>query len=483
MLNAAERRNSWLIHAGLIVAAVTLMRVILLALNRTDLFVDEAQYWFWGQEMAWGYYSKPPMIGWVIRASTEIGSDAPFWVRLPGPLFHGVTAMILAAIAARRIDPRAAVWVAGLYVTLPMVTVGSALIGTDTIMFPFLATALLAWLRVLDGGAMRWSVVAGAALGIAFLSKYAAMYFVLCAGLATVLPQGRASWRAAVVAALAFVVVISPNLFWNLANGLSTLEHTLDNADWVRDPGARAGLNLSGLGTFLASQFLVFGPVLFGALAWVSLKGGAPDPIRRLMLVFSLPILVLVCVQALLAEAYPNWAAATYLAGLLAVVPWLLRKPRFWLWSTVILHGAFALFIPVATWVGTGWSAASENRLLLERYLGRSEMSARILELAESEGLPVVADDRDVLADLFYANRAGVVPVYALPERGRASNHYALTRSLPADVTGPVLFVTKRGAAPLSCNAKSLGLLAPQTGAYRTRPQAVFRLEASCLRP
>jgi 4-amino-4-deoxy-L-arabinose transferase-like glycosyltransferase len=67
----------WLAPAFAIVAAVTALRLVLLAFNRTDLFVDESQYWLWGQDFAFGYYSKPPLIAWVIGAVTTLaGSDA-----------------------------------------------------------------------------------------------------------------------------------------------------------------------------------------------------------------------------------------------------------------------------------------------------------------------------------------------------------------------------------------------------------------------
>ena len=56
------------------VALVTLWRLALLPFDRADLFVDDAQYWFWGQALDWGYYSKPPLIGWIIRLSTSLGS-------------------------------------------------------------------------------------------------------------------------------------------------------------------------------------------------------------------------------------------------------------------------------------------------------------------------------------------------------------------------------------------------------------------------
>ena len=83
------------------IALVTLWRLALLPFDARDLFVDEAQYWFWGQELAWGYYSKPPLIGWLMRLSTAIGSDAPFWLRLPLPLIHAATAVVVALIGRR----------------------------------------------------------------------------------------------------------------------------------------------------------------------------------------------------------------------------------------------------------------------------------------------------------------------------------------------------------------------------------------------
>ena len=71
MRNNGVTHRSWLWPALIGVGAITLARIILMAFNRTDLFVDEAQYWLWGQDLAFGYYSKPPLIGWVIRGGLE----------------------------------------------------------------------------------------------------------------------------------------------------------------------------------------------------------------------------------------------------------------------------------------------------------------------------------------------------------------------------------------------------------------------------
>jgi len=486
MPNVAARPSEWLPGALAIVLAVTAARVALLAANRTDLFVDEAQYWYWGENLALGYYSKPPLIGWVIRASTELGgSDAAFWVRLPAPIFHAATALILAWIAAARTGRAAALWVAALYITLPMVTVGSQPISTDTIMFPFLAAALGLWLAALDrGGHPGFALAAGAALGLGFLAKYAAIYGAMGAALAAIFMwQGRPGWRAGLLAVAGFLLAISPNVAWNVANGLATLEHTLDNADWVRNPAARAGLNLAGLVEFFLAQFVVFGPVLFAALLWLGLRRGGGVAERQLLLWFSLPVVALVCAQALLSQAYANWAVAAYLPGLLAVVPWLLGKGRAWLWASLALHGAFAALLPLGA-AFPEQLRLEDGRLVYARYLGRAEMSRDILALVPPGGT-LVADGRDILADLFHTGRDADVPIYAEPPHERTDDHYELTRALPEDVSGPVLFVDRDRpeSLPDACGTPApVARFAPEEGAYRGRAYAVWRLPAACLR-
>ncbi len=478
--SAVPETRGWLAPALIGVLAITAARVVLLGWNRTDLFVDEAQYWLWGQELAFGYYSKPPMIGWVIRGVTELtGSDAAFWIRLPGPLFHGATALILGAVAAHLAGARAALVVALGYVTLPMVALASLLISTDTIMVPFLALALWGWLVLLERRSAGLAVLTGVALGLAFLSKYAAIYYLLCAGLAAVLVKG--SWpggRAAGLVLVAFAVTISPNILWNALNGFTTVQHTLDNADWVRDPAARAGLNFAGLAEFFAAQFAVIGPVLFGGLVcMVARWRGLPVQTQRLLL-FTVPIVLLVCGQALLSRAYANWAAAAYLAGCIAVLPWL---PRVWLWVSFAVNGALCLALPLSTTVADTLTFGREQPAL-ERYIGRAEMSRAIVAAARQAGVDtVVASHRGVLADLFYSARDVGLELRALAPEGRAPHHYALKFPYaPGDAR--VLLVEPKGTAhPCPELAEMLPDIAPERGAYRRNPQSVSVVPGSCL--
>lgn len=272
----------------------------------------------------------------------------------------------------------------------------------------------------------------------------------------------------------AFLVASGPNLIWNIANGLTTVQHTLDNANWIRDPAVRAGLNWSSLAEFFGAQFAVFGPILFGSLLLAAGLWRRLDERQQFLLLFALPIIVLVCGQALLSQAYANWAATAYLAGSVAVLPWLTRS---WLIASFVVNGSLCLLFPLAATAPD--VLTRDGQPLLNRYIRRHEMSDAILTAAEAHGLgTIVAGDRDILADLFYSGRDQQVRIYAIPPRGRPQHHYAQNFAYPGQIA-PFLLVLRSSKA-LPCSADKLRILAPETGAYRQHPMALYRAPADC---
>ena len=462
--------SDWITPAFALVIAVTLIRWALLAFDRTDLYVDESQYWLWGQHFAFGYYSKPPLIAWLIGAVTTLaGSDAPFWVRMPGPALHGVTALILAALAARIYSARTAVWVAAAYVTLPMVALGSFTLSTDTAMAPFFAAALYFHRRLIETPLARFAIAAGAMAGIGFMAKYAAIYFLIGVALAAVLRRDqRISLPNTAMILVAFAAVISPNIVWNLGNHLTTLSHTMDNVGWVRQGDPLAGLNLTGPLEFLLSQAAVIGPLLFAGLLIKLI-----NPRAEALAGFVYPPLVVVALQSLLDQAYANWAIAAYFAGTILAVLGLQRWPVL-LWLSLVLNGALALALPV---IATTPSIAIGDRPILLRYLGRAEFSQQIIHLArENRTANIMAASREVLADLFYTGRNSGLAFYAPRPNGRALNHYEQTYPLPSDLTGQLLIVAEQAPA---CTLKTLPLKTDRT-AYRNFAYAAFVVDAEC---
>src|SRR5204862_3903159 len=117
---------------------------------------------------------------------------------------------------------------------------------------------------------------------------------------ARALLRSPALWLALPVA----LVVIAPNILWNIDNGFATFRHTGDNIQG----GGLAFSPVKGL-EFIAAQFGVFGPVAFAVLLLAIARIGAQDTTRadRLMLAFALPPLVLVAGTGFVTRPLANW--------------------------------------------------------------------------------------------------------------------------------------------------------------------------------
>src|SRR5690606_17092404 len=170
--------EAWFPALIAVLGGLLVVRMVALAFNGTDLFFDEAQYWSWSLEPVFGYYSKPPLIAWVIRVATETCGHSEFCIRLPSPIIHSATALVIYAVAARLYDRRVGFWSAVVFATLPGISLSAGIISTDVPLLFFWAVALYALVRLLDSD--RWwpAVLLGVALGLGLNAKYAMVYFL-----------------------------------------------------------------------------------------------------------------------------------------------------------------------------------------------------------------------------------------------------------------------------------------------------------------
>ena len=221
--------------------------------------------------------------------------------------------------------------------------------------------------------------------------------------------------------------------------------------------------------------------MLFGALllGFVQAGQGGGLGATRAFVLFSLPVLGIVCTQALMSKAYANWAVAAYFAGTLIAVPYLLaRAPRL-LPVSLIVNGAIALLLPVLTI--TAPLPDQGGKPLLQRYLGRADLSRQIVETAAANGAGAVyAQDRDILADLFYTGRASGLAFFAPKADGRPHNYYEQMFALP-EMPGQTLYLLP--AAPV-CAGKALAPVAifnTGQGAYSGREIIAYMLPGGCI--
>jgi 4-amino-4-deoxy-L-arabinose transferase-like glycosyltransferase len=269
---------------------------------------------------------------------------------------------------------------------MPAVQLSSLVAATDAPLLFFLGLTIWAWtaLQTAEGRSQAFLAAGvGASLGLAFLSKYAAVYGLIGIGLHLAISaeaRSRLSPGGLALAIGAFAAILAPNVAWNAQHHFATLQHTAANAAW----GGRRLFNLDQLGEFLLAQFGAFGPVSFAVL----IAGSALVAWRRrltsadvLLLCFTLPPFLIVTVQAFVSRANANWSGASYLPGAILVAAWLIRwRARKTLVAALAINAvAAAVFLscvvspPLAERIGAansfkrakGWSEAT--RLILDR--------------------------------------------------------------------------------------------------------------------
>lgn len=384
------------------VGGITAARLLWLSVQSAELYPDEAQYWFWAQHLAFGYYSKPPLVAWLIALTTAIFGDGEFAARISAPLLHAIASGFVFGIGTRLYDGRIGFWSALAYATLPAVSLSALLISTDAVLMPCWAAALYFFIRARESEDWRWWLATGSAIGLGLLAKYAMAYWLISAfGFVLMMKDERRHLPGLLLALAAGLVIVAPNLWWNGTHGFVSILHVRDNAQL----GGRL-FHPVEFAKFVISQFGVFGPIMTAGLVLLCLRpfrlAGAQ---AQLLASFVWPSLLVALVVSLLSRAEPNWAAPAYVAATVLVVYAALA--RGWRRTLIV---SIALHLTAAVVVFGGSEALLASGLTvpgkydpLHRLRGWRTLGSQVGEaLASHPGLKLMADDRELLAALIY---------------------------------------------------------------------------------
>jgi 4-amino-4-deoxy-L-arabinose transferase-like glycosyltransferase len=291
-----------------------------------DLSGDEAQYWDWSRALDLSYYSKGPLVAYIIRASCAIFGDQMWAVRLPALLLAMATSVLMYWLTLRLFkSDRLALGVVLLNHVVPMFVVGSLLMTIDPPYFFCwgLACAFLA-MAVLEEKRWAW-VGVGVALGVGALAKYGMMLWPIGMLIFLLVDRRSRKWLRTIWPwlAMAFAAVfLTLPIVWNSRHDWVTFKHV------AKQTGA-AGQDHFFNGNFwelVESQIGVLGPamaVIFGGAIVYAFGGGrgnrkeelaaeaaSPQRAVRLLLWMGAPVFVLCVVGSMRSKMQVNWPAA-----------------------------------------------------------------------------------------------------------------------------------------------------------------------------
>ena len=428
---------------AIILLVILALRLGLLFLAPWGLHGDEAQYWAWSQEPAFGYFSKPPMIAWVIGATTQIFGHAEWAVRLPAPFLHLATSIMIFLAGRRLFTTQVGYWASLTYALMPAVWLSSYIMSTDATLLLCWAIVLHAWACLRTGAGWARVLQLGLALGFGLLSKYAMMFMIPVLALAVLLdPPSRKALlniNGLCVVALA-VALLMPNLMWNAAHDFATISHTAENASLGHDL-----FNPTEVLSFWTDQLGVFGilpfPLLLMALV-AAVRGKLKRPAIWLALLAALP-LITITLEALLSRANANWAVTAYVTAPILVALWATQTRRRLAWLKWGLIGQTVLVLLIGGLASSesAVDAAGLNNAVKRLRAWPETAEAARAKLSEDKYAFIAVDNRLMFYDLSYYG-VGETELTMWSLNASPAHHASLTDSLP-NTKLPVLILSQ----------------------------------------
>jgi len=297
-----------------------IIKFISIYLTNFDLFGDEAQYWLWSKNLDFGYFSKPPLLPGIIALVCSFFGNSFFVIKMISVLMYCLNSYVIFLISKKlykNLD--LALLTATSFFLMPAVSVSSFLVSTDIILVLFWSLALLQTLIIKEKPSILNFILLGVFVGLAFLAKYAAIYFIVSIifllfekTMKNIFFKNKLFFLSFI---LTFIVIIAPNIIWNMNNNWVTFEHTADNAALDR-----SGLHFTESLKFVGSQIIMVGPLIFLFFIFGFVKNIINDFNTRFLLIFSLPVFVIVLFESFLVRANANWAAVSLISFLILFV-------------------------------------------------------------------------------------------------------------------------------------------------------------------
>ena len=463
----------------IIVLSFILLRVFAIIITPLELSADEAQYWLWSKELNWGYFSKPPMIAWLIHVSNNIFGDYDYSIRIFAPLIHGINALVIFRLSQEINDNYLAHFLSSLiWLTLPIVGVGSFLMSTDTPLMLIWTTSLLVIVKAYNSDNLFLWNLAGLIAGLALYAKYAALYLplgLIIFYISNFQNEKNIRLKGLFLFILNFIIVSLPNVIWNYFNNFHTINHLSSNA--VIDAPS---YSLLGSLTFLMAQVAILGPLLFIVFLLTAYNIKRLNKLSIFLLYFIFPVYILMFIQGFFSEANANWAASA-LPAITILCGYFLSKHIKFAVPTIFSNFFICIFILIVSFNGNlifldlksdplrklkGWNILSED---LKDTISKKKSDV------------VLVDRRGIAAELIYYLRNENIKI-RVPESSKSpSNHYQLHYPLTDKENKIFYYASENSKIPenykVGYNAVKVGVSNVQISKKKNRTINIYLIE------
>ena len=402
--------------------ALLIFKIVAIYLTQFSLYGDEAQYWLWSKSPDLGYYSKPPLLALFLSIHTFFLGDSFFSIKVfPILIYLFISFGIYRICLKLSFSINNSVLCAGSFLIIPATSLSSFLVSTDLLLLLFWSFAMVTVLEIRKKYSTLNFFLLGLFLGLAFLAKYAAVYFFIGLLFLIIIDKKilnilKKNPIRIIVFLVTFLLILFPNIYWNFNNGWITLSHTSDNANLKN-----VNFNFYNPIEFIVAQILMVGPVLVFSFIFL-FKHFHLDFTNKFLLIFSIPIILIILIESVLVRANANWAAPALISVFILLFRLIMVKNIKLIKINYVFNYAITVFL-------FGLIATSSNIKIFDRINGIDKFAIEILDIVKQKDL--VISDRIIFSNISYEIRTKTNSVYMPYEKNsRVTNHFQMKNAL-----------------------------------------------------
>ena len=426
----------------LLIFIIFCIRIIGLYFSPLEVQGDEAQYWYWSTYFDWGYYSKPPLVAWIIGIFTSTFGNSIFILKLPSLLAHFLTSFVLFNLSkAFNRNTEESLWLSITYLLFFAVSLSSNIISTDPFLLLFWSSSLLFFKICLNKKSIKNIILTSIFVALGFYAKYAMIYFFLSSVVLISFTDNKKELVKSILIISFFVLIfISPHLYWVYSTNWVTFIHTGDNFNW------NASLyNFEQLINFIVSQFFISTPIILFIFIKQFAKTKKFIQSYSFEIAFSLPILVLITAQSFISRANANWSSVAFIGVTMIAVNILYKNyKKIFLLNTAL---GLVVLILISVFIINPPNISPFNKLM-----GMEGAAKEIQFLDESLNSDyIVFDDRMNIAKFLYYLPSKNKKLKYLSYGDHPGNHFEMLMPITIDeITNKKIIMIHRYDLPLN---------------------------------
>jgi hypothetical protein len=315
----------WSVHTSalLITLAFLLMRAIVAP--QFGLGGDEAHYVLYGKYLDWSYFDHPPLVGWVQAVFIQVFGYTEFSARFPAMLLSAITSLLCYLFVLEIGKNRLSALMAMIALNCSFIYCGlSFMFLPDTLLLPLYFLIILLVVDIAENPSLLKWLTLGVLLGLAGLSKYTAILFVIPIAVFFFL---KLKWKFIVskdlwIGAMIALLFVSPVLYWNIQNDFASFKYQTGHVVGQHPISWKAFI------TSIGSQFAGYNPLLFILAFYGFIRAiFTTNDIIRLSWLFGATMLGFFGYASLMDVTLPHWSIGFYLLFIPLSMYYLTKEP------------------------------------------------------------------------------------------------------------------------------------------------------------